>query len=113
MRVKMGFVLRSIHADFITVLGDLAHSYPSVARWVTSIKEGIYELEADESIGLPVIMANQANIELVRAVIEANPFSAYYDIQAETSLCQGSINHIIHIMLEGEKNYISLGTLFI
>ena len=77
MRVKLGFDATFIHADFISVLGDRAPSYPTVARWVTRFKEGREELEDDEPIGRPITMTTQANIELVRAVIEANPFSTY------------------------------------
>ena len=40
---------------------------------------------------------------LARAVIVANPFLTYVDIQADTSLCHGTINHIIHDCLEMRK----------
>ena len=103
MCVKLGFDATSIHVNFISVLGDRAPSYPTVARWVTRFKEGREELEDDERIGRPITMTTQANIELVRAVIEANPFSTYDDIQAETSFCHGTINHIIHDCLKMRK----------
>ena len=96
MRVKLGFDASSIHADFINVLGDRSPSYPTVARWVTRFKVMREELEYDERIGRPITMTTQANSELVRAVIlEANSFLTYDDIQAETSLCHGTINYII------------------
>ena len=101
--VKLGFDATSIHADFISVLGEQAPSYPTVARWVARFKEGREDLEDDERIGRPITMTTQTNIELVRAVIEANPFSTYDDIQAETSLCHGTINHIIHDCLKMRK----------
>ena len=44
-----------------------------------------------------------ANIELVCDVKEENQFSTYDDIQAETSLCHGTINHIIHDCLKMRK----------
>ena len=36
-------------------------------------------------------------------LISANPFSTYDDIQAEASLCHGTINHIIHDCLKMRK----------
>ena len=103
MRVKLGFDATSIHADFISVLGDHASSYSTVARLVARFKEGREDLEDDERIGLPITMTTQANIEVVRAVIEANPFPTYDYIQAETSLCHGTINHIIYDCLKMRK----------
>ena len=85
MRVKLSFDATSIHDDFINVLGDRTPSYPTVARWVTRFKEGREELEDEERISRPITMKTQANIKLVRAVIEANQFSTHDDIQAETS----------------------------
>ena len=58
MRVKLGFDATSIYADFISVLGDQAHSYPTVARWVTRFKEGREELEDEKNyiaLGTPFI----------------------------------------------------------
>ena len=57
----------------------------------------------DERIGRPITMTTQANIEMVCTVIDANPFSTYDDIQAETSLCHGTINHIMHDCLKMRK----------
>ena len=71
MRVKLGFDATSIHADFISVLGDHAPSYSTAARLVARFKEGREDLDDDERIGLPITMTTQANIEVVRAVIEA------------------------------------------
>ena len=51
MHVKLRFYATSIHADFISVLGDRAPSYSTDARWVTRFKEGREELEDDEHIG--------------------------------------------------------------
>ena len=88
MRFKLGLDARSIHTDFITVLGDQAPSYSTVARWVVRFKQGLEGLDDEERVGRPITMTTQANIELVRAVINTNPFSTYDDIEAETSLCR-------------------------
>lgn len=103
MRYKLGFSARSIHTDFSKVLGDQAPSYATVTRWVARFKEGREDLEDDERVGRPITATTEENIALVRAVIQVNPFSTYDDIQAETSLCRGTINHIVHDCLKMRK----------
>jgi len=103
MRVKLGFNATSIHADFTTVLGDEAPSFPTVARWVARFKAGREDLEDDERVGRPITATTEANIELVRVVIKEIPFSIYDDIKAETSLSHFTINHIIHDCLKMRK----------
>ena len=103
MRLKLGFDPTSIHADFTSVLGDQAPSYSTVTRWVARFKEGREHLEDNERVSLPRTATSLANIDLIRALIEVNPFSTYDDIQAETFLCYGKPNHIIHDCLKMQK----------
>ena len=95
MRYKLGFDPTSIHADFVSVYGDQAHHYSTVTMWFNHSKEGEENLEDDDRVGRTKTVTTTANIELVRAVIEENPFSTYDDIQAETYLSQGDVNNII------------------
>ena len=61
MRVKLDFDATSIHADFISALGDHAPSYSTVAIWVARFKERREDLEDDERIGRPVDQTWQHN----------------------------------------------------
>lgn len=103
VRFKLGFNPTSIHADLVEVFGDQAPSYATVTRWVVKFSEGRDDLEDEDRIGRPITVSTQANIDLVSTVIEENPFSTYDDIQAQTSLCHGTINHIIHDYLKMKK----------
>ena len=102
-RFKLCFNATSIHADLVAVHGNQAPSYATVTRWVFKFREGREDLKDDEHSGRPITVSCQAHIDLVRTVIEENPFSTYADIQEETTLCYGTIYHIVHDCLKMKK----------
>jgi len=83
--------------------GDLAPKYRTVAKWVALFKEGRESLEDDPRSGRPITAHTDANIELVRQIIEINPRSTFDDIVAQTSLCRYTIQEIVHDSLRKRK----------
>lgn len=103
MRFKLGFDAKSIHADFVSIFGDNAISYDTVARWIRHFKDGRQGFEDEPRVGRPITGKSDANIDLVRNIIEDNPYVTYDEIEAETSLCRGTIYGIIHDCLKLKK----------
>ena len=102
-RFKLGFDAKSIHADFVSVFGEEALSYETVARWIRLFKDGRQSFEDEHRVGRTITGKSTANIDLVRNVIEDNPYVTYDEIEAETSLCRGTIYGIIHDCLKLKK----------
>ena len=61
------------------------------------------DLEDEPRSGRPVTGVTSENIERVRNVIDEDPHSTYDDIAAETSLCRGTIENILHEHLKLKK----------
>ncbi|CAF5104262.1 unnamed protein product, partial [Rotaria sp. Silwood1] len=92
-----------IHEELATALGPNTPSYQTVARWAKRFREGSEDVNDDFRSGRPVSVLTDENIELVRQVINNDPYSIYDDIIAETSLCRGTIEQIIHNYLKMKK----------
>ena len=103
MRVKLGCDAISIHKDFKIVKGDQAPSYSTICKWVKYFKAGGENLKDRERSGRPITATIDSNIELVRNVIEDNPYITYDEIEAQTSLSRGTIQKIIHDNLKLRK----------
>ena len=103
MRFKLGKDAKSIHEDFVSVFAETAPAYSTVARWVKLFKDGKNNFEDEPRAGRPITEKTQENIELVRAIITENPYATYDEVEAETSLCRGTIHGIIHDSLNLKK----------
>ena len=89
----------SIQTDLSTILGDQVPSYNLVARWVACFKE----VQEDVEYKGRNYRFIQANIEFFRSLIEGNPISTYYDIEAEMGISQNTINHLANDCLTMRK----------
>jgi hypothetical protein len=103
MSFKLGFDAKSIHTDFVSIFGENALSYDTVARWIRFFKEGRQSFEDEPRVGCPITGKCDSNIDLVRRIIEGNPYATFDEIEAETSLCRGTIHGIIHDCLKLKK----------
>ena len=103
MRVNLGNDAISIHNDFKIVKRDQAPSYSTIQRWVKHFKEGEQQLKDKPRSGRPITATTKTNIELVRNVIDDNPYCSYDEIEAQTSLSRGTIQNIIHNELKLKK----------
>jgi len=93
----------AIHEDLVTVFGDQAPTYRTVAKWSKYTKEGKMDVEDKPRSGRPVTETTTENIARVRSVIDQDPHSTYDDIIAETLLSRGTIENIIHQHLKMRK----------
>ena len=103
MRVKLGNNAISIHNEFKIVKVDQAPSYSTIQRWVKHFKEGKQQLKDKARSGRPITATTRTNIELVRNVIDDNPYCSYDEIEAQTSLSRGTIQNIINNELKLKK----------
>ena len=103
MRFKLGFDAKSIHDDFVSAFGEGVLAYNTVARWVKLFKDGRESFEDEPRVGRPITGKCDENIDRVRSIIAENPYATYDEIEAETSLCRGTIHGIIHNSLKLKK----------
>ena len=85
MRVKLGPNAATIQNDFKQVYGDKALSYATVARWVKIFRGGIERTKDALRSGRPRTAVVNLNIDLVRNVIEDNPYCTYDEIEVQSS----------------------------
>lgn len=103
IRSILGINATGIHKELVEALGPQAPSYPTVARWVEQFNAGRENFKDNPRSGAPVTAVTPQNIELVRQLIESDPHVSYNDIEAETTLSQGSIYKILHESLNLKK----------
>lgn len=80
-----------------------APSYEFVLKWVHLFETGRENIEDDPRSGRPTTSLTTENIELVREIIEGNPYVTYNEIEALTSLYPPTIHSIIHEHLHLRK----------
>ena len=61
----------------------------------------------------PITELTSTKIDIVRAVIDQDPYCLYDEIEVETSVSRGTIFWLIHDALKLKKNNITLGTLWV
>ena len=88
---------------FKTVRGYQGPSFATVARWVKHFKDGNQSLHDEPRCGRPITATTDSNIELVRSIIEDNPYCTYDEIEAQSNLSRGTIQTIIHDCLQLRK----------
>ena len=103
IRTILGINPKMIHEELTTALGSKAPSYPTVAQWAKRFREGREDVNDDPRSARLVSELTDENIELVREVISNDPHSIYDDIIAETFLCHGTIERVIHDCLKMKK----------
>ena len=103
IRVKLGIDVLEIQSELETALGDRAPNLRTVYRWANHFKQGSERLKDADRSGRPITSSTQHNIDLVKKIIDDNPYSTYDEIEAETQLSRGAIERIIHDSLDLKK----------
>jgi len=103
MRTALKVEATAIHQDLVTILGDSAYSYRSVAEWSRRFKAGRDSVEDDPRPGRPLTASTKANIQQVQRLIDQDPRISYRDIAALTSLSYPTIHGILHDHLDLRK----------
>lgn len=102
-RWALGDTSTQIFKDLKTVYGTEAPSYPFVTKWVRSFENGRETIKDDPRSGRPITSLTERNIQLVKSIVEENPFVTYAEIEALTELHPPSINTILHEHLRLRK----------
>lgn len=92
----LGESATQISNDLTTAYGDLAPSYNFIAKWIRLFKDGRENIKDDPRSGRPITTLTEDNIELVREIIDDNPYATYVEIEVQTSLSPPTIYSIIH-----------------
>ena len=103
MRFKLGCDATSIHNDFVSVYGDQAPAYSTITKWIREFKGGRTNLEDEPRSGAPITGPTAANIEVVRVLIENNPYLTYDELEAQTMLSRGTLERTIIDCLQLRK----------
>ena len=103
MRTKLSEDARQIQADLNKVLGRDCPSYRTVARWISSFKNGRESFEDDPRSGRPSTSRTEENIAAVRRMIHEDRHTTIALISDELGLSIGSIHTIIHEDLKMRK----------
>ena len=91
------------YRDLKSVNGEQAPSYETFSRWVVRFRNGRVSFEDGPHSNRLITAHTQKNIEAIRMIINENPHSTYYDIEALTSLSNGAIFSIKHDSLKLRK----------
>jgi len=105
-----GFILVSFKAgktsiettnDLKSAYGDAAPTYMTVTRWMNRFRDGSEDLNDLSRPGQPITETTMANIEILRELIETNPYISYRQIEALTTFSKYTIGKIIneHLLL--------------
>jgi histone-lysine N-methyltransferase SETMAR len=103
IRVFQDIAPIDIHRELTVAYGPLAPQYSTVWKWADRFKNGRESIEDDPRSGRPVTVYSEANIELVRQLIETNPHATYDEMESETSINRFTIFEIIHSALRLRK----------
>ena len=76
--------------------GTDAPSYTTVKRLAQSYREGKQEIEDAPRPGRPIVSTTTENIDLVRSIINDDPYITYDRLEEETDLSRFTLHTIIH-----------------
>jgi [histone H3]-lysine36 N-dimethyltransferase SETMAR len=103
VRHKLGINATTIFQELKSSYGDSSPSYVTVCRWIWRFDEGLEDLEDNPRAGRPITATTDANVKVIRELIDNNPHITYAQIEAETSLNPDCIHRIIHDHLRMRK----------
>lgn len=103
VRCILGISPKIISNELKSAFGNEAPSYSFVLKWAKLFKGGRQGVEDAQRSGRPITALTNENIDLVRALIEEDPYVTYDQIEASTSLTPPTIHAIIHMHLKLRK----------
>ena len=103
VRNKLGVEPKMIHNELKLFDSVHAPSLKTIYNWIKDFNNNRESLEDKPRSGRPISESTPQNIELVRNVIEENPYINYEKIQAETFLSYGTVQTIVKDKLKMKK----------
>ena len=102
-RNKLGVEPKMIHNELKLFDSVHAPSLNTIYNWMKDFNNNRESLEDKPRSGRPISESTPQNIELVRNVIQENPYINYDQIQAETFLSYGTVQTIVKDKLKTKK----------
>ena len=103
IRHRLGISINEIFKELKSAIPDSSLSLSTVTRWFNHFKSGNESLKDLPRPGRPITASTQPNIDLVRNIIQVNPWCSYDEIEAETLLSRATIFNIVHDCLKLKK----------
>ena len=103
VRNKLGVEPKMIHNELKLFDSVHAPSLKTIYNWIKDFNNNRESLEDKPRSGRPISESTPQNIELVRNVIEENPYINYEKIQAETFLSYCTVQTIVKDKLKMKK----------
>ena len=91
-----GIPATSISNQLETVYGIHAAICNTVAKWIALFQEGRENLNNDPRSGRPITVHTNANIELLRTIIEEYPNASFDILEEDPSINRFTLSQIIH-----------------
>ena len=102
-RWLLGISAVAISTELVNAQRSEAPSYGFITKWIRLFNEGREQVEDIPRSGRPRTSLTSKNIDLVRSIIEDNPYTTYDEIEALTSLHPPTIYTILHEHLRLRK----------
>jgi len=101
--VALGKTPIEIHNQLIEAYDDSAYSFSAVEKRVAYHRAGGESIEDAYRSGRPITGCTQANIDLVKTLIEENPRISYDILEEHSELSRGTLERIITKHLDMRK----------
>jgi hypothetical protein len=104
--VALGKTPIEIHNQLIEAYDDSAYSFSGVEKRVAYHRAGGESIEDAYRSGRPITGCTQANIDLVKTLIEENPRISYDILEEHSELSRGTLERIITKHLEMRRKWV-------
>jgi hypothetical protein len=81
----------------------MPHSYSTVKRLACEFKQGREAIEDKQRPGRPIVMISPENVDLIRSIINKDPYITYDQMEEETDLSRFTLHTTIHQYLGMKK----------
>ena len=93
----------AIHSELVVAWGDQAPCIRTVQNWIARFNAGDESTEDKPRVGRPITATCTANVDRVQVLIDDDPHISFTLLEAETGLCRGSLQRIVHDCLRIRK----------
>jgi [histone H3]-lysine36 N-dimethyltransferase SETMAR len=95
IRALLGLSAKDIHTDLVTVSGQYAPSYRTVADWVARFKAGRESIEDDPREGRPTTSRAAGKIAAARTIVDENSSISVDELAEALDISHGAAHQIL------------------